>query len=300
MMVERADSTLFTVTSPIDPKKIYYGLNIFHADSIEFGVAIAEHTMNTMRTVEASQAIKMALSLSNHKELILEFPIKIDGKTRQLRFELPLSLLETIYRVDGYTTGKTVLVIPFKSAPKFYMQKEAHLIHETCTSHRRFWLDWFSWYRQTDIVDEKTRKELRKLPGMTNHESPIIDIGRWTCYRLLFDNEVLDGPKYQQFKEALSDYGVSVKPIEEYMTTQDSVPMLWTLLGEEISATHPNLTRPSEQELAFNKLIAGQINLVFDVRYQLEVCLSNGFLKEHTITRKFLERLASMEVHRAI
>lgn len=78
-----------------------------------------------------------------------------------------------------------------------------------------------------------------------------------------------------------------------------TVSQLGSLLEEEISGTHPHL-EPSLQESAFNELLMGQVNLSFPVRYQLEACLSNGFLKEHTITREFLERLASMDPAHAV
>jgi RNA-dependent RNA polymerase len=64
------------------------------------------------------------------------------------------------------------------------------------------------------------------------------------------------------------------------------------LLQEEISGTHPHL-HASSTSFAFDDLIIGQIHLPFKVRYQLEVCLSNGYIKEHNITRDFLEKLVS-------
>jgi RNA-dependent RNA polymerase len=70
-------------------------------------------------------------------------------------------------------------------------------------------------------------------------------------------------------------------------------------LQEEISGTHPHLAS-SAKDFGFDELFADQIHLAFPVRYQLEACLSNGYIKEHNITNDFLEILASMDQDQAI
>jgi RNA-dependent RNA polymerase len=82
--------------------------------------------------------------------------------------------------------------------------------------------------------------------------------------------------------------------------TKGAESSVWSLLEEEISGTHPHLKSTTTAESAFDELAAGQVNLSFPVRYQLEACVSNGFLKEHTITRDFLEYLDSMDDAQAI
>jgi RNA-dependent RNA polymerase len=67
---------------------------------------------------------------------------------------------------------------------------------------------------------------------------------------------------------------------------------------EEISGTHPHL-EPLSTQSGFDDLFAGQTHLTFPVRYQLEACLSNGYLKEHGVTAEFLEKLASLDPRRA-
>jgi RNA-dependent RNA polymerase len=117
---------------------------------------------------------------------------------------------------------------------------------------------------------------------------------------LTFDLATLQGAKYEEFSNALADYGVAIKNIEEFNLRRGSKSPVWSLLEEEISGTHPHLQPSATQESAFKQLSKGHINLSFDVRYQLEACLSNGYLKEHTITREFLERLASMDPDQAV
>lgn len=57
--------------------------------------------------------------------------------------------------------------------------------------------------------------------------------------------------------------------------------------------------KSSQKASTFDDLASDQIHLVFPVRYQLEACLSNGYIKETSVTRDFLEKLESMDSYRA-
>jgi RNA-dependent RNA polymerase len=124
--------------------------------------------------------------------------------------------------------------------------------------------------------------------------------GRWTDYRMTFDSATFSGPKFEAFSDALADHGVAIENMDQYTVKDEIVSPLWSLLQEEISGTHPHLGSTSKpKESVFDDLFASQVHLSFPVRYQLEACLSNGYLKEHNITNEFLEKLASMDHRRA-
>jgi RNA-dependent RNA polymerase len=156
------------------------------------------------------------------------------------------------------------------------------------------------WYRQTDIVDRKTREELATTPVMNRKETPIVDIGHWTTYRITFNATTFTDQLYATIKTTLADHGIHITTVQNYLILKGTAPVIWSLLEEEISGTHPHLQGSNLQESAFQELATGQVSLGFDVRYQLEVCLSNGILQKHSITRAFLERLASMSSIEAI
>ncbi|KAJ4286996.1 hypothetical protein N0V90_012877 [Kalmusia sp. IMI 367209] len=241
------------------------------ANSIQYGVTVAQHEMLVMQSVHAREKIKITLKVGEYKELEFQHPLMIDSKLGSLKFQLPLSLVEVIYEVGNS------LVIPFESAPKFWLQRE----------------EYGSWYRQTDIVDKKTREELATSPIMNRKETPIIDIGHWTTYRLSLEAATFKDPKYLRLKSTLAEFGIRIEALRDYGITKGTVPAIWSLLEEEISGTHPHLQDSYFPGSAFHELATGQVNLAFEVRYQLEACLSNGLLIEHNITRDFLERLAS-------
>jgi RNA-dependent RNA polymerase len=156
------------------------------------------------------------------------------------------------------------------------------------------------WYRETDVVDRKTRKDLVTAPVMNRKETPIVDIGHWTTYRITFNAATFTDQRYTRIKATLADHGIHITTVQDYHILKGTSPAIWSLLEEEISGTHPHLQGSNLQESAFQELATGQVNLSFDVRYQLEVCLSNGILQEYNITREFLERLASVSSIEAI
>ncbi|KAF2703960.1 RdRP-domain-containing protein [Pleomassaria siparia CBS 279.74] len=282
----------FTVPSPVNPSKVYNELNIVYANSIDFGVRVEDKSMMIMRTAEATNQVQMALNLKR-KEIDIQFPLMVDGRLTRLRFRVPLSLLGRIDRVTK-DEGQVTLVIPFESPPQFFMQAKPEEVYKTFSRSDRIWLDWYTWYRQTEVVKQVDRSRINTEPLMHLKDDAIIDIGRWTTYQLSFDAASLVGPKFAEFTSALADYGVPIVAQERYTFVDKTTPLLWSQLQDEISTTHPQF-EPSAPGSAFDELATRQIHLAFPVRYQLEVCLSNGFLKEHTITNAFLTRLASMD-----
>ncbi|KAF1841623.1 RdRP-domain-containing protein [Cucurbitaria berberidis CBS 394.84] len=299
--LDELNPSVTTIASPLDTKKQYYEFNILSANSIDFGIKVADMSMIAMHTVESHGGIQMTLNLKR-KELDIQFPLKFGNQTRKFRFRLPISLLSNIYKVSDPKTGQTTLIIPFDSSPQFFIQKNENeeiggLKHTSFSRRDKIWNDWDTWFRETDIV----RNDLKDLPLMDQKDKAIIDMGRWTSYRFSFDEATFNTAKFKDFSNALADYGVVIEDRDQYSVKEWIASPLWSLLQDEISGTHPYLEPPTEStESQFNHLVVGQIHLSFPIRYQLEACLSNGYLKEHNITREFLERLLSMDLRHAI
>lgn len=176
--IEDAKPHLFTAPSPINPEKAYYEFNIFYANSVDFGVRMLEKSMSVMQTVQARDKVQVTLSLRDRKELDIQFPHIIDNESRNLRFHLPLSLVEVIYKVFDKETDQDALIIPFDTPPKFYVQVKVKDIGKTCKMGERIWIAWNTWYRQTDIISRKTRDQLQVSPVMSRKDGAIIDIGK--------------------------------------------------------------------------------------------------------------------------
>ena len=80
---------------------------------------------------------------------------------------------------------------------------------------------------------------------------------------------------FRHMKRALKDYNVDVIPFQQLMVVPSEEPTIWKYIGK---LAHQKQT-PS---------------LSFEVRYQLEVCMSHGMLNEHNLTRSFLAKLSAM------
>ncbi|KAJ4374237.1 hypothetical protein N0V83_002978 [Neocucurbitaria cava] len=301
--IDQVNSHVNTIASPVTPTKRYHEYNILSANSLDFGVRTADTTMIAMRTLESHGRIQLTLNLKR-KELDIQFPLQVGNQTRKCRFRLPISLLSNIYKGSDPNSSQFTLIIPCNSPPQFFTQKNEgeKLVdgrnHTSFSDNERIWNDWDTWYRETSVVDNVVRRKLEISPVMNHSDEAIIDIGRWTDYRLSFDEATLRSAKFQEFSNALADHGVALKGLD-YSVKDSTASPLWSLLQEEISGTHPHLESSSTAS-KFDDLLAGQVHLSFPIRYQLEACLSNGYLKEYNITKEFLEKLASMEPRRAI
>jgi RNA-dependent RNA polymerase len=162
---------------------------------IDFGVSVAEKSMIAMRTLSSSDEAAAATTNTTEdfkpsvmlnltrKELDVQFPINIDDDLRKFRFRLPIPLLSRIYQTTDKITGRPALVIPFDSPPQFYMQmKEGECLGDgtkhTSFSKEKFWDDWGTWFRATDVVNNTIKKTLQDSPLMNHKDTAIIDIGK--------------------------------------------------------------------------------------------------------------------------
>lgn len=176
-----------TIASPVNPAKEYFEFNILYANSIEFGVKTADMTMVSMHTVDTPGKVQLMLSLKR-KELDIQFPLTIrdensNKKSRKFRFRLPISLLSHVYKVQNKNPNEISLIIPFNSPPQFFMQRNEDelmdngVVHTSFSDRERSWNDWGTWYRETDIIDDATRKQAKNEPLMSHKDKAIIDIG---------------------------------------------------------------------------------------------------------------------------
>ncbi|KAI1212533.1 RNA dependent RNA polymerase-domain-containing protein [Annulohypoxylon truncatum] len=107
-------------------------------------------------------------------------------------------------------------------------------------------------------------------------------------YRLIFPSSTLSD--WAVMKSALQDFNIKVdyKTSKEFSTVTTQVPSFWSKLEPHkpsISGPNSNLSLLADTE---------DIHLPYQVRYQLEVCISQGFLNEVDITTEFLQRLADL------
>ena len=82
-------------------------------------------------------------------------------------------------------------------------------------------------------------------------------------------------------------------PFAEFRTTPRREPLVWEIIDLP-------LKKGSKSGTGLEEMIhANTPQMVFDVRYQLEVCLSQGLLNEHNLSEDFIKALLNMNTKTA-
>lgn len=113
--------------------------------------------------------------------------------------------------------------------------------------------------------------------------------GRWTTFRLLFDNSNEENrEKLERLCNIFQDFNVEVQENVDFtiLKPEAVAPTIWRWIDPP--STYPSLPTSSLEDLAENEYT----HLPFPVRYQVEVCLSHGYLNEYTMGKEFATRLA--------
>jgi len=107
----------------------------------------------------------------------------------------------------------------------------------------------------------------------------------------MFDMSKNNMPQFHIMRQALRDYNVEIVPFPGFNMTGQREPSVWELIDKPLLARRK--TRHGLDELTEEN------GLPFQVRYQLEVCISHGFLNEHNLNQNFVTRLKRMKIDEA-
>ena len=148
-----------------------------------------------------------------------------------------------------------------------------------------------AWYRSVDILYDPNTT--RHAPTRLQNTTSTINIGRWTTYRIVFDLDRMDLAVYQQFIDALRDFNIDVKRGAGFHFMSNEIPSVFEFIDP-----HPESQK--EYKSFADELLDNSIcHLPFEVRYQLEVCISESFLNEYNLSREFVEQLNGLGAERA-
>lgn len=273
--------------SPITQGHFYPERLDIAARSLDFGTMFGKDEFMSMRSLVARPGEPVIFSLNLlRREIDVSFWLSTDNNPSSLcryRFRLPFDQLTEIWEVDR-NSNYTSMVIALDSPPNFY--RKTHQVDRTHDPSAQHWHERMSWFRQTDIVQD--RHTLKTIPVMLRKSKPVIDIGRWTVYRLNFNTaDIVD--VYSNVRRALGDYNIPVKAMPVFKTIQGSIAALWSWIDQ------PPLAKTETHSLLAGIDVCSQKHVLpFSVRYQLEVCLSQHCLDEQNIDQDFITRLASL------
>ena len=276
-----------------------------NADSLDFGFMFDSDTMMSMHNVKSvpSSSIQFRQNMFR-REIGIEMQIFLqdwrawpeDGtkiskfgklnRTETYQFRVPFSQLQTIRQIQA-ESNRIVLLISLETPPRFFRKVPEIDTHE---QNARFWSQNDAWYRQTDIVYNP--KHIRSSPVTLKKTKPVIDIGRWTTYRFVFDMTKNSETQLKRMFQAFCDHNIDIVYFPNFKLIADPEPAVWDYIDKPISTQ-------SKTNSALDYLIEDAVSLAFPVRYQLEVCISQGCLNEHNLSQDFVRQLMETEVVRA-
>jgi RNA-dependent RNA polymerase len=100
----------------------------------------------------------------------------------------------------------------------------------------------------------------------------------------------MDPERLANFLDALEDFNIEIKT-DELVFEKIQEPSMWDWVDDSFS--NPTTTSSALSDMQNIPPLA------FPVRYQLEVCISQGILNEHNIDRAFVEKLLVMDERQA-
>ncbi|KAL8387332.1 hypothetical protein RB595_009982 [Gaeumannomyces hyphopodioides] len=296
-----------TVRVEVDPYGFYQGDSIpsplnravpgdvkLAPAAIRFGVMIAKSKMmirTAIRPLPAGNPLKLVVNFKDRR-VTLQFSIALHEKKgttsirlHEYKIEIRFSDISKLLRVDQ-TADTCSLIIPLECPPVFYREVENK--RDTHTEERKLWTEHDTWWRQCNIMDDP--RLMRDTPLSLNEEHrQVIDLGRWTTYCIELPKD-----QWSLIEGYLGDFNIQTHPEVDFQFSapEDDPVVMWKYLD-----------RPAELDQGGHMLEilsdSERINLPWEVRYQLEVCISRRHLLESSITAEFLQQLSKMRPREA-
>ncbi|KAJ8129837.1 hypothetical protein O1611_g3793 [Lasiodiplodia mahajangana] len=172
------------------------------------------------------------------------------------------------------------IIIPLQSPPIFFKRGDETRSH---SAEKKSWSERDKWNRTVDVVYDTVSLKDDKVSLRREHH--FVDIARWTTYKLTFANSKSNISTWEKMRTALRDFNVSIRGVaaDSLHTVLPWNSNFWETL--EPTATGGNLALLAATD---------EVNLPYDVRYQLEVCISQGYFDEVNLGANFLHKLADL------
>ena len=291
----------------IQSRNVYPETLALTADSLEFGVLYEPEVMKPMfRTTPDSPSSPIPILVRQnlyYREIEVEFPVAFRGQpgvsylkplNRDWTYKLvishtvPMMAYETTVSIDDVLYG--VIIISVEHPPEYKRKCSDQLSHrEGATT----WIARNSWNRATDILYDLD--QAKHLPAGDQANVSFVNVARWKTFRLVFDLSKNDKKEYDEFLSALRDFNINVRNCPEFriMTAEEEVHSVFEYLSK------PRVPESASRSFKDEFLGDQTYHLAFEVRYQLEVCISEGYLNEYNLSKDFLDQLNSMDKERA-
>ncbi|KAK2733337.1 hypothetical protein FQN57_002252 [Myotisia sp. PD_48] len=282
-----------SIPSPVDPAVFYPPSLEIPVQSMAIGTLIGDQSMLVLRSIDENDRIRFSVDLFRREVNIFftinryDSQLQLVGRPRvatphNYRVRIPFVQLCRIFRT---VKGKLVTFMITLESPPLYHRKLLNLA-STFTSEN-VWRESDCWFRQTDIVHNPA--DLMHATVALRKPRSIINIGRWMTYRLIFENSGQNSPNLELLYKIVKDFNIEIVDINDFkiQNWSPSSPLAWQWIDPPINTSKRT---SSLEDLAADEYT----HIPFDLRYQLEVCLSHGYLSEYTINKEFITKLLSI------
>ncbi|PFH55980.1 hypothetical protein XA68_17243 [Ophiocordyceps unilateralis] len=215
--------------------------------------------------------------------------LKVSIKLKKLEFGTmrPQDRLPERREASVSVDGTISWVLPLSRPPSYFWKVDDVL--STFSPDDTSWNEKKTWYRATNIVSYLDAPMTYSVAVHDNIDDPeYIDIGSWTTFRFVLPDQAprKDSDTRLALLQELNKVNVAVVHTNEFDFWPAGKTM-WDYLD------HPAVTEGRASAL-LDMAASPVIHIPFEVRYQLEVCVSRGILNEHTVTPEFLQTLAAL------
>ncbi|KAE8354242.1 RNA dependent RNA polymerase-domain-containing protein [Aspergillus coremiiformis] len=266
---------------------------------MDIGALFNETMMLPMRSVGSGTSERAIVVLNlKQRALLVYFQLPIfnqgqrillaSGAFQEYRLKIPFIQLTQILQTRDPVTGGISHFIVLGSPPIYH--RRINNIDATFSEDSNSWRESDTWYRQTYIV--RNASELSALPIGLKKVKAVVDIGRWNTFKIAYPKDTdVEG----NLCNVLKDYNVKIQKTDQFTqwdARTEMNPPIWKWI--DLSDSPPSKKISSLEDLFDHNFV----HLPFPVRYQLEVCISNGYLSEFTTTREFAIKLSEIgETH---
>jgi len=279
------------IPSPLNPLVLFPAKMALYAESLRFGMMTGPDSVSIMRRLVATQEIPLmfTLELNNARNIEIRFVVPRGERTWQYKLQIRFTHLAEIRQFGG-RDNTIVLVFSLRHPPKYLAMIDDN--SKFTDLHATKWGVKQAFHRETDI--DRNSITCERPPLSVFRSDPFIDSGRWLTYALTFrpiDHNKALLPKICSALEA-HNVRVVVEPLTFDEGVSPRARPLWQTLnnpgeGQMPTSSLDTLRAVSPAE-AFN-------SLSYEVRYQLEVCLSENIFNEHNLVGEFFLRLAETD-----
>lgn len=286
--------------SRLHQDRTYPKLMKLDSESLGFGALTDATSMKVLKTVHTMPEAPIRLEFNaSSKRFFVFFSIPAKNRVwkglREYKFTIDVTQMKHVYRTE-LPGHKTALVLPLTRPPHYFWKQERpfQLMQEDATT----WSLKDQYCRATDIAEDLLAPIHHPVAIHTPVDDPhYMEIGRWTTFRFVLPNDT-EGARaaLQHLQDALEDFNIQfiTCPVFQVSSYSAQDETIWSYMNHTGTAT----SYTGALALLEHSMSRG-IHLAFEVRYQLEVCISRGFLNEYAITLEFLEQLEKMPPIRA-